>query len=375
MRIGIDVSLLCQEKPTGVGLSSRFLLEALIRHYPGDIFVLTGMIPRAAEHMIDALPFSHASNVELKLLRVPRKVFDIIPVWWQWMRWPPIEWFVGRLDVFHSFDWFALPAVAVKTATVFDLTPLLFPDWHTPQNQAVFMNRLNAIRRYDHLFSISEATKKDVVTYSSDLSKKTSVTYLDTPLDLASQVDRKSSIRSGYLLFVGTLEPRKNLRRVLAAYIALLQKRKMPPLVLIGSFGWDQELRKIINAHKNEVIWLDYVPNHALAAWYRDALALVYPSLYEGFGIPVIEAMRCKTMVLTSQVSSMPEVAGNSAWYCDPTSTDSIGQAMEHVVDATAVERNRRVAAGLEWSRRFSYDCSAYKMHDEWSKCIKEKRL
>jgi glycosyltransferase involved in cell wall biosynthesis len=163
-----------------------------------------------------------------------------------------------------------------------------------------------------------------------------------------------------YLLAAGTLEPRKNLPRLIAAFAALPEEaRGGRLLVLAGAPGWEtQETFASVSSHAQLVRTLGYVSDADLAALYRGADAFCYPSLYEGFGIPVLEAMRSGTAVLTSARSSMPEVAGDAALYVDPLDTADIARALRRLLADSAL-RGQLAQRGLERARRFSWEETA----------------
>jgi glycosyltransferase involved in cell wall biosynthesis len=165
-----------------------------------------------------------------------------------------------------------------------------------------------------------------------------------------------------FILFLGTLEPRKNIVRLLEAYALWLHKRSAstkdaPTLVIAGAKGWFYET---IFARVNElglaehVIFPGFVPTEELPWWYRAAELFVYPSLFEGFGLPVLEAMACGTPTITSNASSLPEVAGDAALLIDPEDAEGLAGAMAHVLAEPEVAAKMR-AAGLRQAARFSW--------------------
>jgi alpha-1,3-rhamnosyl/mannosyltransferase len=165
-------------------------------------------------------------------------------------------------------------------------------------------------------------------------------------------------LRPGYLLFVGTFEPRKNLERVLAAYRSLRSDRDdLPELVVVGGRGWRgaDELRRRAEDTPGVVV-LGYVDDAVLEGLYRDARMLVFPSLYEGFGLPIIEAMAAGTPVLTSRVGALEEVADGAGMLVDPTDPGDIARGMTKLLDdadlaGRLVDAGRKVAAGYTWDR------------------------
>jgi glycosyltransferase involved in cell wall biosynthesis len=184
------------------------------------------------------------------------------------------------------------------------------------------------------------------------------------PADPAEVADfrRNKGLPEHFILFLGTLEPRKNIVRLLEAYALWLHERPTgtkdaPALIIAGAKGWFYET---IFARVNElglaehVIFPGFVPAEELPWWYRAAELFVYPSLFEGFGLPVLEAMACGTPTITSNASSLPEVAGDAALLIDPEDTEGLAGAMAHVLAEPKVAAKMR-AAGLRQAARFSW--------------------
>jgi glycosyltransferase involved in cell wall biosynthesis len=172
----------------------------------------------------------------------------------------------------------------------------------------------------------------------------------------ASALD-ELGLEAGYLLCVGTVQPRKNLERVVQAY-ALLAPSSRPKLVIAGPEGWrSSRVFESVRRHRleDQVRFVGYVSPKQLVALYNGAAAFAYPSLYEGFGLPVLEAMACGTPTLTSDLSSLPEVAGNAAVLVDPRDVDSIRTGLEQVLLDTDLRRWLR-EAGYRQAARFSWD-------------------
>ncbi|WP_163649467.1 glycosyltransferase family 1 protein [Modicisalibacter sp. 'Wilcox'] len=187
------------------------------------------------------------------------------------------------------------------------------------------------------------------------------------PGALTAQLAEHFMLPERYILSVATLEPRKNLSRLLRAYQALPSSlRQGCPLLLVGRRGWlDEKLRKQVDTMQasGEVRWLGYVPGSALPGLMAGATLMAYPSLYEGFGMPVLESLACGTPVLTSDVASLPEVAGDTAVYVEPTSIDSIRQGLHTLLDDTEL-RARLSQEGPVRAQHFSWASSAMRLKD-----------
>lgn len=245
-------------------------------------------------------------------------------------------------------------AGARNVYTVHDLVPLRMP-YTTLDNKSFHFRLLNAcIRHADHIVTVSEASRRDMLDFFPKLrSDRITNTYQAVaaparPLEAgdAAQVADSFGVRQGgYFLFFGSIEPKKNVGRLLEAYFA---SGLDLPLVIVGARAWKSEgelaLLKQRPADDRRVRQVDYVPAETLAALIRGARAVVFPSLYEGFGLPVLEAMSLGTPVLTSNAGSLPEVAGDAAVFVDPYDPRDIAAALRRLAhdDALCAELSAR---------------------------------
>jgi glycosyltransferase involved in cell wall biosynthesis len=254
-------------------------------------------------------------------------------------------------------------------ATVYDLTTFR-SDIELPRGAA--FERLTlplAVRRARALLAISAATRDDLVARFPRAAGKTAVIELAAdPVFAPEQGDgeadaavvRRLGLERPYVLALGTLEPRKNLPRLIEAFAGLDPAlRAGHELVLVGGGGWATgEIDASIARHRDVVRPLGYVDDADLPALYRRAELFAYPSLFEGFGLPVLEAMTAGTAVLTSNVSSLPEVGGDAVAYADPLDVGAIRSALDGLLREPA-ERGRLATAGRERARRFSWERTA----------------
>jgi alpha-1,3-rhamnosyl/mannosyltransferase len=261
-----------------------------------------------------------------------------------------------RLDVLHCTTFRApLRSSVPVIATVHDLAvvrhPELFTTWTRTYARTLLLPVLRAARR---VLAVSERTKRDVVELARVPPERVDVAY--NAADTAVFTPEGAAADGDYVLAVGTLEPRKNLERLIAAW------GRLPPalqdshtLALVGPRGWDDA--PILSAARAAgAQLLGGVTDDELRALYAGAAAFVYPSLYEGFGLPVLEAMAAGAPVITSNVSSLPEVAGDAALLVDPRDEAAIAEAIERVVtDPTLADdlraRGRPRAAAFSWAR------------------------
>jgi alpha-1,3-rhamnosyl/mannosyltransferase len=223
-----------------------------------------------------------------------------------------------------------------------------------------------AVRRCASFIAISAATRDELVARYPSVAGRTAIAHPGVGAEFAPGDDEddralaRHGVRRPYLLATGTLEPRKNLPRLIAAFASLPEDvRAGRRLVLAGAPGWEtDETFAAVSSHARLVQTLGYVPDEDLGALYRGAEAFCYPSLYEGFGIPVLEAMRSGTAVLTSGVSSMPEVAGDAGCYVDPLDTADIARGLAELL-ADPAARERRVQLGLRQAERLTWEQTA----------------
>ena len=253
--------------------------------------------------------------------------------------------------------------------TVHDLTPLIFPQYHNWKRRIFFRLLLkHIISMSDAIIVDSQSTKKDVSTFFSTPENKINVVHLASDMKPNNvQLPSKYGIKGDYLLYVGTVEPRKNLSRLIEAFHQLDQKLK---LVIVGVSGWDN---KAVYKTKNpNIIFTGYVPEEDLPVFYCNAKLLIYPSLYEGFGFPILEAMNCGCPVITSNVSSMPEVAGDAALLVDPYSVEEIKRAVQKLL-SDAQLRKRLIDNGMRQAMRFSWGKTADETIKVYEKVLETK--
>lgn len=211
-----------------------------------------------------------------------------------------------------------------------------------------------SVKQAAKILTISENSKRDICEIYKVKLDKVVVTYPGYDQTRFNSRVKPSKKFGRYLLYLGTLQPRKNLERLMEAYSQLNTDCK---LVIAGMRnegrgGW---MNEEIKSSKN-IILTGYLPDDEIAGLYAGAKALVLPSLYEGFGIPAIEAMACGTPVVVSRISSLPEVCGEAAIYIeDPYQVDSLKEALAEVLSLNLTERNKRVAFGQEWVKRYNW--------------------
>jgi glycosyltransferase involved in cell wall biosynthesis len=254
-----------------------------------------------------------------------------------------------------------------SVVTIHDLGYLHEPQAHRPLDRLYldFSNRFH-VRAATRLLAISQATKDDLVSRYGVAPERVAVTYLaagedmhpvDDPTRVAG-VKSNRGIMGDYLLYVGTLQPRKNLTRLVQAFAPVAIQQPGLQLVIAGKKGWRYD-EIFAQVHRlgleGRVLFTGYVVSEDLPALYTGALAFVFPSLYEGFGMPVLEAMACGAPVVASNTSSLPEVAGDAALLVDPTDVAALSAALSRMAGDAALRCELR-GRGLVQAARFSWD-------------------
>ncbi|KTC56133.1 glycosyl transferase family 1 [Pseudomonas fluorescens ABAC62] len=276
------------------------------------------------------------------------------------------------VQIFHATD-HHIPLIrgVPVIATVMDVIPVLYPEWIKQDLQRLKTWLFtSSIKRADHIITISEYSKQDMVRHLGIAPERISVTPLGVDPIYFERIDSvqrdevlaRHSLKPGFFLVIGTLQPRKNLQRVLDAFAQLPAGiRKEHPLVIVGRDGWSNEqLLPQLEAlqQRGEGRWLSYLPQTDVLSLLQSASALVFASLYEGFGLPAIEAFAAQCPLIASNTSSLPEVTGDAAWAVDPEDVESIRKAMLDVLEQPE-ERERKVQQGLMRARHFSWDACA----------------
>jgi glycosyltransferase involved in cell wall biosynthesis len=265
---------------------------------------------------------------------------------------PLLRWTMPKTDVFHVSNQIRFPTKGLKlTATIYDMTCRLMPELHTAANiQADESLAKNVLGRADRLIAISDNSKQDAVRLLGLDAELIEVIYPGVPEVYFGAQARPSE--KSYVLYVGAIEPRKNVDTLLDAWESF-RLRDDFDLVLAGASGWagEKTLARLA-AKPRGVRYLGYVPEDELPGLTAGASAFVYPSLYEGFGFPVAQAMAAGVPVITSNTSCLPEVAGAGALLVDPRSASELQGAMEALL-ISAELRQKLGSAGMSRAREY----------------------
>ncbi len=283
-----------------------------------------------------------------------------------YLRLPVGAWAARSADVFHVTHHLMHPPAGVKlTSFVHDVTPLLMPELHTASNVRYFRSFAERVLpRLAGIIVPSESVRRDLAERLKVRDDRITVIPHGVdedffPMGGQEPKRRAYDLPDQYVLFLGSLEPRKNLPAALEAWRLLPEElRRQYPMVVAGASGWKNAALKseLARAKAEGVRVIGYVEPHALPLVYGSAAVFVFPSLYEGFGMPLLEAMAAGAPVVTSNTSSLPEVAGDAGLLVDPKSPAELARAIERVLTdralaATLVEKGRARAREFTWDR------------------------
>ncbi len=361
MKIGFDIS--AQSLPrSGVGQYQINLLKALLQLDSENEYLLYGFNFRNRRRF-EEIRFN-ADNYTLNISSIPQR---LITGWWLTFPFPSLEKVVGDCDLYHVSELCVPPVKKGKrVAFVHDLTTLLYPQYHVQSNRFLHNRRFKHLDQVDAILTNSEYTKKDIVEYLKIDPEKIHVSYLGAGSEfrpMSSEETRQSlepfKLTKPYILFVGTLEPRKNVKNLIKAFNRLKLKRKIPhQLLLVGQDGWlcDEVYDEIDRSPaRGDILRMGYVNDADIPRLMNGADCFIYPSFYEGFGLPVLEAMQCGTPVITSNCSSLPEVGGDACVYIEPGSVESITEALYNVLSRDSLQKEMTIK-GLERAKQFSWE-------------------
>lgn len=290
------------------------------------------------------------------------------------------EWGADVLHCTYLGPWFA-PCPLVLS--VHDVVFKRYPGFFSPRDRVLFSTLFPlSLRRAATIVTISEHSKREIEHFFPYTRGKTVVTPLaadrhfrPVEKELLRGTRARFNLQSRFILTVGNLQPRKNLLRVIQAFAKVRERVSDVRLVVIGKAQWkSSDVYRQVEALglTDEVVFTGYVPLEDLVAFYNLAEVYVYPSLYEGFGLPVLEAMQCGTPVVTSKSTSIPEVAGDAALLVDPLRVDEIAAAMLAVLTDPAAAAALR-ARGIEQARKFSWETTAERTAEIYRTLARER--
>lgn len=373
MRIGIDISRYF-DRSGGVGIYAANLLKYLLKIDKNNEYNAYSFFYNCFpsnwkyEKIIDE--FRKYGKVNFSQINLPT---SILKRKWNNASIEKKEKLLGGVDIIHSTA-YVIPELfnARLVVTIHDLSFLIFPEYHTKENyELVLSNLIYLNSRPDMVICDSRQTKKDVIKYFHVPEEKLIVIYLGVDDSFREEIDsdfrkkilEKYGLTGKYLLCVASIEPRKNFLRIINAFSEFIKQEeyKKYSLVCVGGRGWKNiEIYSLVKQKNLEgkIKFLRSIEKCELAPIYNQAEIFLYPSLYEGFGLPILEAMACAVPVITSNVSSLPEVASDAAILVNPYSEKDIYTAVCSLLENGSL-REELISKGLDRVREFSWEKTA----------------
>jgi glycosyltransferase involved in cell wall biosynthesis len=368
MNIAIDSLFLYSSPFTGISIYTKELIRQFALFDNLDVSVIyAGKSDSEREQIKKELV-----NCEYKLLEIPISG-KLARSTWSFSDFPNITPYLKEIDIYHS-PFYILPGLSNSQkviVTIYDIFPILFPKFFPLTTRVAHLQRLNKIKRYCEndnvgIVTVSNHSKKDIVEKMGIPEEKIAVTHLGVqsifnanPISDSKEILNKYNISYPFILSVGSINPRKNIERLLEAFTLMKKNNKLPhKLVLVGTSGWlNGKIKASIQGNK-DIILIGIVPEDELPTFFQQADLFMFPSLYEGFGLPVIEAMACGAPVITSNCSSLPEIAGDAAVLVDPYNSKKISEAMLHILTNSAAKHDM-IQKGIEQSKKFNWEKTA----------------
>ncbi|MCJ7691572.1 MAG: glycosyltransferase family 4 protein [Clostridiaceae bacterium] len=374
MRIGIDISRYF-DKSGGIGIYAANLLKYLLKIDKNNEY-------NAYSFFYDCFPPNWKDKRMIgRFKRISKRIVFAqtnLPTTFLKKKWinSSIEYkekMLGNVDIIHSTAYMIPELFNSKLiVTIHDLSFLIFPEYHTQENyQLVLKNLIYLNSRPYMVICDSEQTKKDVIKYFHVPEEKLKVIYLGVDDKFTKEVDKnkkakvlkKYNLAKDYLLCVSSIEPRKNFLRIINVFSQLIKKKEYRNLrlVCVGGKGWKNTeiYEKVKKKNLESVVrFLGYLEEDELPHIYNGAKLFLYPSLYEGFGLPVLEAMARKVPVVTSNVSSLPEVAGDAAIMINPYSEKELFDSMLALLENDE-KRGELISRGIKNAKRFNWGKTA----------------
>jgi glycosyltransferase involved in cell wall biosynthesis len=371
MKIGIDITPLYDKKLTGIGYTIYNLIKYLAKIDTNNQYILFSygsFFKNRDKGRLEILKsrIPQQKNFKLVFFRFPSNLKFINE------RFIPLNILIGKVDIFHVPYQLYCPFIVggKKIFTIHDIIPFINPQWDT--NPLRFKRVMALIfKRANKIITISESSKNDLIKYCNIFPDR--ITIIPNGVDphfklieqkIKQQILLKYNLTNNYIFYTGEVVPRKNLTALLKAFESLIKNKIYNHKLVISGIihknytEFFDTLNNMPISVKENIIITGYVPYEDLPALYNGAEILVFPSLYEGFGLPVLEAMACGCPVITSNVSSLPEVCGDAAILINPDNVDEITDAMERVLsDGKLREEMKR--KGLKRAKMFSWEKAA----------------
>ena len=354
LRVAIDVTPLLGT-PTGVAAFVRGLLDGLSGRDDASVLAY-GLTWRGRQAVPARVPAG------MDVVRAPMPANPLREAWRR-LDWPPVEWWTGACDVVHGTNFVVPPTrPAAEVVTVHDLTPMRFPEIVERASLAYPVLIRRALRRGAFVHTPSEYVRAEVIEWSGvEPERVVAIHHGVPPLTGVADAERARTLvgTDAYVLALGTIEPRKDIPTLVRAFDAAADEQSDARLVLAGPDGWGAEEAAAAIAgarHRDRVVRLGYVSDADRSALLRAAGVFVFPSRYEGFGFPPLEAMAAGVPVISTRAGALPEVLGDAAYFVDDGDVDALAGAISTVLTdenlaRDLVARGSRQAASYRWDR------------------------
>lgn len=381
-------------QPVHIGLNAHLLSLSQSYRGAGISWYIINLLKNLAHVSPDFLSYSaflrerafqgQAPALKLHFSRLPTQR-PVVRIFWEQLLQPLILRRAG-VDLLHALA-FVAPLVGSPpfVVTIYDLSFLRYPQAFRPFNRWYLHHfTARAVQRARAIITISESTRQDVINFFRVAPERVQTiycgvdsTFCPLPAATIAAFKAKQGLPDNFVLYLGTLEPRKNVEGLIRAYAHWRrQAAQVPPLVIAGGKGWYyQEIFKLVETlHLAESVHFPgYIPQEALALWYNAATFFVYPSHFEGFGLPVLEAMACGTPVITSTAASLPEIIGpdGAGRLVDPADPLALAEAMaqlSHDADLRArlARQGLARAANFQWEKTARQTVALYQKVLAW---------
>ncbi len=368
MKIAFDALPLLGQK-SGIGFCATNQIREIIQLLPENEFFLNYFAVKQWKEKQHQLQPYLQENVTLQGKFFPAYAYRTISAFFP----VPYQSFFGKADLTHFFNYIVPPGVSGKTVvTVHDMVYKAFPETvRTRTRQMLAFGLEQSMNRADRIITDSEFSRSEIQKYYPEVQEKIRVVPCGVDrthfrpvreVKFFRRIQKKYHLPENYFLYTGTIEPRKNLITLISAYARFVRSHVNPPkLVLSGAKGWLYEslLQKIQELHlQKEIIFTEYIQDEDLPVLISFAKAFIFPSLYEGFGLPPLEAMACGTPVLVSNAASLPEVVGDAALMVHPKSVSAMEKAL-HFLFTNPALREKLSRKGQQRAELFSWENSA----------------
>ncbi len=386
MHIAIDARVLMDKQYTGVSGYAYNLIKAILT---SNSYNQYSLFYNSAKLSPKRIPCFASNNYQNIITHYPNKILNYL--FFRGLSWPRIDEIIQKktskkVDIFWMphINFNACSGQCFKMITIHDLSFLRFPEFFS-QRQNFWHKSLNVskmLKQFDLIVAISENTKKDIVELAQINPEKIYVIYsgIDDqyrPIEAAdpelNNIKKKYKLPHNFLLFLGSLEPRKNLLGIIQAFEVYKKKTNNDfVLVLAGAPAWQyKEIYKLArkSVYKNDIKFLGYVPEEDKPYLYNLATIFLFPSFYEGFGFPPLEAMACGTPVISSFTSSLPEVLDGAAILVDPYNYNDCALAIEEIINNQKLRENF-IKQGFKQAKKFSWQQTAQFYLKNWRNFI-----